>query len=384
MLSLFINLRKIFIILTALLIFSCTGLAMAETEPEPPAEETLTVVSGLNVSPSQKSRKVLTDAISITPGKNRTIQLQYKDKGKWIKKKEFTTADTEVAALNLIYSNDWWKLTETQWRIVVFETETEKEYTSATINLTTTRYYQNPKKYIKIKDNIILKHKGNYSLKLGYMGLKVRKVNNYFHIGNKNWPRYTYLTKSKVKTFQKKKGLKVTGVVNEKTWLKMGFSEESWNNLGAYVSPIKVNPSSTKKQHVEAMIKRAKEYKGKNYVVGASGRLKDGVDCSGLVMQALFAAGVDPYPVSPVRHSKPAYEYESRRLWKDKRYKTVPYSKKKRGDLIFYHGGNGVVIHVAIYLGKGKVIESWPNKVVIWPVKNGQRSLIKGVKRVFN
>jgi cell wall-associated NlpC family hydrolase len=188
----------------------------------------------------------------------------------------------------------------------------------------------------------------------------------------------------KVKNFQKKKKLKVTGIVDKKTWLKMGFSEKSWNNLGAYASPIRVNPSSTKKDHIEAMISRAYDYLGSDYVVGASGTPAQGADCSGIVMQAMYAAGVSLDPIGAVRHSKRGYEYESRNMWASKKLKTVPYSSRKRGDLIFYQGRGGAVIHVAIYLGNGKVIESWPNKVVIWPIKNSHRSNIKGVKRVFN
>ena len=164
----------------------------------------------------------------------------------------------------------------------------------------------------------------------------------------------------------------------------MGFSESSWYNLGAYVSPIIVDPSSTKKDHIDAMISTAKKYLGSNYVVGASGKPRQGADCSGLIMQALYASGIDPYPVSCVRHSKPGYEFESRNIWKNKKLKTASYTKKKRGDLIFYQGPSGAINHIAIYLGGGKVIESWPNKVVIQPIKNGRRSRIKGVKRVFN
>lgn len=56
-------------------------------------------------------------------------------------------------------------------------------FTSSTITVKISRYYQNPSKYIQIRDKIKLKHFGSYNLKMEYMGLKVRKVNNYFHIG---------------------------------------------------------------------------------------------------------------------------------------------------------------------------------------------------------
>lgn len=342
-----------------------------------------TVVSGIPKRLTKKSRSSLTDSIIISPAYGRSVQLQMKKNGKWITKKTYRLKNSSKASLNLAFPNDWWKVTSSSWRIVLPESAEGKAFFSSAITVKTKRYYQNPSKYIQIQDKITLRHSGNYKLRLGYMGLKVRKVNNYFHIGNKYWPRYTSQTKQRVKAFQRRKKLKATGVVNLKTWMAMGFSKKSWSTLGAYVSPIKVNPSSTKKQHIDAMINTAKKYLGSDYVVGASGKPSQGADCSGLVMQALYAAGVDPYPVSCVRHSKAGYEYESRNLWKNKKFKSVPYGKKKRGDLIFYRGRGGAIIHIAIYLGNGKVIESWPNKVVIWPIKNSHRSRIAGVKRVF-
>ena len=102
-------------------------------------------------------------------------------------------------------------------------------------------------------------------------------------------------------------------------------------------------------------------------------------------MQALYSVGIDPYPVNVVRHAKPGYEFESRNLYKSKKFKKVSYRNKKRGDLVFYCGRNGVVNHVAIYLGNGKIIESNPNRIVVNNVRGGRGDrIIKGVRRVFN
>lgn len=343
-----------------------------------------TKVKGLDTSRSQKARSTMSDYIYITPGYSRTVKLQMKKSGKWRTMKTYKTSKNSTAKLKLVYSKDWWYKTKSYWRVVVSSTNTSTGYISKTVTVKAKKYYQNPKKYVQIKDKITLKSSGGYNLSLGYMGFKVRKVNSYFHIGNRYWPRYTYTTRNKVKAFQKRKHLKVTGVVDKKTWLKMGFSSSSWYNLGAYVTPVKVTPASTKSQHIETMISTAKKYLGDDYVVGGSGRPGQGTDCSGLVMQALYSAGVDPYPVSVVRHSKPGYEYESRNLYKNKKFKTVSYRNKKRGDLIFYCGGSGVVNHVAIYLGNGKVIESCPNRIVISDIRGRGHTIIKGVKRVFN
>ena len=186
-----------------------------------------------------------------------------------------------------------------------------------------------------------------------------------------------------VKGFQTRAGLPVTGVVDYNTWVAMGLPWQDWFNLGAYVSPMLVDKYSTREEHIEAMITTAYQYLGTPYVIGASGAPGTGIDCSGLVMQALFAAGLDVSPINPIRHSYPGYEYESRNMWSSPYFKHVSYAERQRGDLIFYQSSGGTVIHVAIYLGNDMVIESWPNEVVVWPIVNSQRSNIKGVVRPF-
>lgn len=339
-----------------------------------------TTITDVEESTCWRSRGSAYDTITVKNGYGRVLKHQMWNGSQWVTKKSVTLKNTNSQKIKFYYTNDWWKVTSSKWRFTIASNEGATSYTSKTTNLKTKRYYQNPSRYIQIQDKITIDNSGAYTLKYGYMGLKTRQVNRYFGIGSKYWPRYTSTTKSKVKSFQRKKGLKVTGNVNKATWLKMGYSESSWNNMGAYVSPIKVNPSSTKTQHIEAMIDRAYDYLGSDYVVGASGTPKQGADCSGLVMQALYAAGVEIPGINPVTHSKAGHEYESRNMWNKAKFKKVSYSNRKRGDLIFYHSG-GVVIHVAIYLGNNKVIESWPNKVRVARVDH---HAIKGVMRVFN
>ena len=252
------------------------------------------------------------------------------------------------------------------------------------VKIDSDRVYQNPSQYFQIQDKISFEGQGNYTLKKGSMGLKVRKVQQRLGMSKSNKAIVGPITISKVKAFQKKKGLPQTGEVNYKTWKALGLSDNDWNNLGTYVSPIRVNKNSTKKDCIETMINRAYDYLGTEYIVGAAGKPGQGVDCSGLVMQALYSAGINPLPVNIVRHSQPGYEYESKNLYNSKKLKKISYKNRKRGDLIFYSNSNGVIIHIAIYLGNDKVIESWPTKVVVWPIKNSERSRIAGVRRVFN
>lgn len=342
----------------------------------------ITKVKGIQFCQERKSKTKLRDTISVSPANGRKVYLQLQENGTWKTVKTFRTERKEKAIVKLVYPNSWWDMKKTKWRICIDETKEDAPFCSKTITVHTKRFYQNPKGMYQIQEKIPVRD-GSYNLSEGYMGLKVRKVNRYFGISNENWPRYSSTTAACVRNFQKKNNLSVTGVVDEKTWTKMGFSDSEWKNLGAYVSPVKVKLSSSRKDCIEAMIQRGYEYLSSSYVVGASGTPKDGCDCSGFVMQALYAAGIDTYPISPVRHSHPGYEFESANLWASKKLKWVPYSQRQRGDLIFYQSANGSVMHIAIYLGNNKVIESWPNQVVVWPIQNSHRSNIKGVKRVF-
>ena len=244
-----------------------------------------------------------------------------------------------------------------------------------------TYVYQNPSQYLQIKHVQKTLSGGGYNLSSGYMGVKVKYVQKKLGLGSRR-AIMDATTMLSVRKFQKAKGLPVTGVVNLATWKALGYTENQWYTLGTYVAPLKTSAVSSRKDCIEAMISTAYKYLGTEYVIGAAGAPGTGADCSGLVMQALYSAGIDPAPVSPIRHSRPGYEYESRNLW-NLPMKKVPYSQRQRGDLIFYQSSNGVIIHVAIYLGNDKVIEEWPTKAVVWPIKNSHRSNIKGVMRPF-
>ena len=345
-----------------------------------------TQIKGVAKTLTRKARKSLYDTVTVYNGYGSKLKLQmYNSKtGKWVTKRTVTLKNSSKQVVKVKYTNDWWKVTTSRWRLKIEPTAGKTGWTHRATTVKTNRYYQNPSTYIQIKDSIKLDG-GDYNLKSGYMGLKVRQVNRYFGIGDKYWPRYTSSTKSKVRSFQSRNGLPATGIVDKATWLKMGYSEASWNNMGAYVSPVRVNPSSTKQDHIDAMIDRAYDYLGSDYVVGASGTPAQGADCSGFVMQCLYAAGVEIPGINPVTHSKAGHEFESRNIWEKADFKKVSYSNRKRGDLIFYgRSSGGPVDHVAIYLGNDRVIESNPNRVATNVAKYGRRAQVVGVMRVFN
>jgi len=196
---------------------------------------------------------------------------------------------------------------------------------------------------------------------------------------------YNEAVRDAVQRFQEKNGLKATGDTDLKTWEALGLSKEEWDICGAYQSPCKVDGRAPREDKIEALIDRAYDYLGDPYVIGASGPpgKSYGLDCSGLVMQALYAAGVCMSDINPVSHAQPGHEYESRNIWNSDYFTVVDYEERERGDLIFYCNEDGIVVHVAIYLGDDLVIESWPDEVQISPVLDGRHNIIKGVKRVF-
>jgi len=244
--------------------------------------------------------------------------------------------------------------------------------------------YQNPKAYHQVHYTQIKPYgKVGYNLYRGYEGIKTWKVMHRMGTwyGTNYYNQATY---NAVKNFQRRNHLPATGNVNLKTWQKMGFSKNSWYGIDSYVAPLKAQAWQGRSAHIEAMINQAYKYMEKPWLAGCSSSPNYGVDCSGLVMQSLYAGGISPIPTSSIGHAHPGNEWNSRNLWADKHLKRVPYSHRRRGDLVFYYQpGTHTIWHVAIYLGGNRVIESWPPRVMVQPIVNGQRNVIAGIKRPF-
>ena len=248
------------------------------------------------------------------------------------------------------------------------------------------RKYQNPSQYYQIQESSIQLSGGGYNLNIGYEGIKTAWVIRALKLGNAvgmGGAEYTRRVFNAVKSFQSRHGLEATGITDLATWKALGYSEADWYSLGAYASPIRTSIYSSRSDCVEAMINRAYDYLGDDYMIGASGAPGLGIDCSGLVMQALYAAGIDMSPINPVRHASPGYEYESANIWTSSQLKHVSYGERQRGDIIIYCNSAGVVIHSAIYLGNNRVIEAWPNKVVVSSMINNQHPRVLGIVRPF-
>jgi hypothetical protein len=349
-------------------------------------EKVETCLFGLQSSVTQIAGINIKDTIRIQPALGRAVYLQKFNPATslWETQSTYSLSNIMSQSLTLFYPKQWYTLNQvtTLWRLYMPESETGTEYISPTVTINALRAYQNPMGYYQILPSVALRSDAGYNLRYGSMGLKVSIIQHKLGMGD-IWEIIGPTTDAKIKAYQKSKGLAQTGVVDYSLWKRMGFSDYSWYYKAAYVSPMLTDLGSTKTELVEAFIANAYRYLGTEYIVGAAGAPKTGVDCSGLVMQSMYATGVDPYPISVIRHSQPGYEYESRSFWASSQLKTIPTKYRARGDLIFYQNKSGTVIHVAIYLGNGKVIEAVPsgvrvaNLITIYPS-------IKGVKRVFN
>lgn len=248
---------------------------------------------------------------------------------------------------------------------------------------TTTPVYSNGAGYLQIS-NTQIQPDGTpgYDLYNGVEGIKTYLVRQYFGFSNSH-TIYDGSVINAVRNLQSRMGLPVTGQTDLATWKAMGFSEDSWYNIDSYVAPLQTGINSTRSDHIEAMINQAKQYLGKPWISGAASSPAYGVDCSGLVTQAMYAAGVSPLPVSAIQHAQPGNEWNSRLMWADWRMPHIPSAQRQRGDLVFFTDpSTGIIWHVGILLDANTMIESWPGGVQIHSIY-GNRGNIAGFARVF-
>lgn len=244
--------------------------------------------------------------------------------------------------------------------------------------------YQNPNGWLQIQTSQIKPSGGNvgYDLYNGVEGIKVWLVRRYFGYSNAH-TIYDGSVASSVRSFQARKGLATTGIVNLDTWKAMGYSEADWYGIDSYVAPLRTNMTSTRSDHVEAMISEAYKYIGQPWISGAASMPQYGVDCSGLVTQALYASGIDSAPISNIQHAQPGHEWNSRDYWTDSRIPRINFNDRQRGDLVFFTDpSTGIIWHVGILLNRDTMIESWPFAVQVHSIYSA-RGNIAGVKRVF-
>ena len=106
-----------------------------------------------------------------------------------------------------------------------------------------------------------------------------------------------------------------------------------------------VGSQQTPNAEVASIIAFAEQQLGKPYQWGGTG--PDAFDCSGLVMQAYRAAGIDIPRTS-----------QQQWLWGPR----INVSQVQPGDLVFFPGSDGTVTspgHVGLVIGGGKMIEAF-------------------------
>lgn len=116
----------------------------------------------------------------------------------------------------------------------------------------------------------------------------------------------------------------------------------------------RISVSATRNECVNAMITRAYDYVGTTpYIWDYSCAPGVGIDCAGLVMQCLYATGMDLGRYTPWDHYyTPGHDHYANDMWNDPKFMHLDFSQRRRGDLICYNG------HIAIYLGNDQIIEA--------------------------
>lgn len=126
-----------------------------------------------------------------------------------------------------------------------------------------------------------------------------------------------------------------------------------------YVTPSRIAIDATRDDCVNAFIQRAYEYIGTRYIEPYSTAPGGAVDCSGFVLQCLYATGMDMGIYNPYNHRWLSWQtYNSMNWYNNGTFMPVSVNSMQRGDVIYYRG------HIAIYLGDGRMIDSWPRQGV--------------------
>ena len=140
-------------------------------------------------------------------------------------------------------------------------------------------------------------------------------------------------------------------------YYKVSNRSVSIKNLGVnqfgYRTESRIPWDASREQCINAMITRAIEYTGTPYRWDYSCAPGVGVDCAGLVMQGLYATGMDLSPMNPWDHYyTPGHDHYANDMRASSRFMHVSASQRRRGDLICYSG------HIAIYMGNDQIIEA--------------------------
>jgi cell wall-associated NlpC family hydrolase len=162
--------------------------------------------------------------------------------------------------------------------------------------------------------------------------------------------RYDTATAEAVERFQARRGLPVTGRVDRDTWKALDLTRRFC--IDRFTVQPRVGLDASRAERVEAMISFAREQLGRRYIWGGAGPI--GYDCSGLVLQGVYAGGLVVPGITTYRHQQA--DYRTSVALYGSTLTHVPFEQRRRGDLVFW--GETAVTHVAIYLGQGRILEA--------------------------
>ena len=224
---------------------------------------------------------------------------------------------------------------------------------------------------------------GGVTIRRGWNGTRVYLVRKHFGLDAPTSKGGTYDAEieGKVRSFQRAKRLGVDGIVGTRTWAALGTGYPF--TIDAFQERPQLPLAATDEQRRETMIGYALSQRGSRYTWGGAGPYALGYDCSGLVLQAIYAAGYDPQPINVLKHAEPTYRTSQQLYASDMR--SVPSAQRQRGDLIFYQDRSNTVVHVAIDLGDGTMMEAYGATAGVRGVTDsyGASHMAPTVKRPF-
>jgi cell wall-associated NlpC family hydrolase len=190
--------------------------------------------------------------------------------------------------------------------------------------------------------------KGCFTVGPAIVGVKVYLVQKALHLVG-HGEVYDAATAAAVRAFQGAHALPVTGLVDSRTWTALGTGYPFC--IDQYTQQPVVARGASASTRIEAMIAYATHRVGTPYMWGGAGPI--GYDCSGMVIQAMYAGGRVVAGLTTDRHiqadfATTNYLYASRLM-------RVPLSQRRRGDLVFFGSS---LTHMAIYLGNGQIVEA--------------------------
>lgn len=196
----------------------------------------------------------------------------------------------------------------------------------------------------------------------GAMATGWKKVGqNWYYLNPNNGGRMvtgSLMIDGYIRTFNSDGSCIYWGYQNPSNYYQVSSKSVAIPHLGqgifGYRTESRISVSATRNECVNAMITRAYDYVGTTpYIWDYSCAPGVGIDCAGLVMQCLYATGMDLGRYTPWDHYyTPGHDHYANDMWNDPKFMHLDFSQRQRGDLICYNG------HIAIYLGNDQIIEA--------------------------